>query len=105
MMLTLEMAIAKIRELPPEQQHQVIEFIERLEGRSLNRLILLEWEHLAPYIFNYGISASRTCSCRTQSETNGLDITDDPLRLEVGKYDSFCPTCGHQPQIREKPGF
>jgi len=33
-MLTLEMAIAKIRAFPPEQQHQVIEFIERLEGRS-----------------------------------------------------------------------
>ncbi|MBP0030646.1 hypothetical protein PN466_00170 [Roseofilum reptotaenium CS-1145] len=36
-MLTLEMAIQKIRDFPPEQQHQVIEFIERLELRSHKR--------------------------------------------------------------------
>jgi hypothetical protein len=30
-MLTLEMAIQKVRELPPEQQNKVIEFIECIE--------------------------------------------------------------------------
>gem|GEM_PF-3946054 len=32
-MLTLEMAISNIREIPPEQQHQAIAFIEQ---RGLN---------------------------------------------------------------------
>ena len=33
-MLTLEMAIQKIRELPPEQQNQAIAFIQFLEFQS-----------------------------------------------------------------------
>ena len=33
-MLTLEMAIQKIQELPPEQQNQAIAFIEKLEFQS-----------------------------------------------------------------------
>ena len=33
-MLTLEIAIAKIRRLPPEQQQQVFQFIESLEKKA-----------------------------------------------------------------------
>jgi hypothetical protein len=33
-MLTLEMAIQKIQQLPPEQQNKIIEFIEKLESQS-----------------------------------------------------------------------
>lgn len=33
-MLTLEMAIAKIRQLPPEQQQQVFQFVESLEKKA-----------------------------------------------------------------------
>ncbi len=33
-MLTLEMAIEKFRQLPPEQRNKAIEFIERLEIQS-----------------------------------------------------------------------
>ena len=33
-MLTLEMAIQKIREFPPEQQNKAIAFIEQLEFQS-----------------------------------------------------------------------
>ncbi len=33
-MLTLEMAIAKLRQLPPEKQQQFFQFIEALEEKS-----------------------------------------------------------------------
>ena len=33
-MLTLEIAIAKIRRLPPEQQQQVFQFVESLEKKA-----------------------------------------------------------------------
>ena len=33
-MITLEMAIKKIRQLPPKQRNQAIEFIERLDIQS-----------------------------------------------------------------------
>ena len=33
-MLTLEAAIAKIRQLPPEQQQQVFQFVEFLEKKA-----------------------------------------------------------------------
>ena len=33
-MLTLETAIAKIRQLPPEQQQQVFQFVESLEKKA-----------------------------------------------------------------------
>ena len=43
-MLTLEMAIAKIRQLPPEQQKRVIQFVEYLdrETESDRRKLLKE---------------------------------------------------------------
>jgi hypothetical protein len=33
-MLTLEMAIAKIRQLPPEKQEQVFQFVESLDRQA-----------------------------------------------------------------------
>ena len=73
-MLTLEMAIQKIQQLPPEQRNQVIQFIEFLDFKSSQTETIAQQTH-------------KPNSEQDFFELAGFwenkDITSDSLRAEV----------------------
>jgi hypothetical protein len=73
-MITLEMAIQKIQQLPPEQRNQVIQFIEFLDFKSSQTETIDQQNH-------------KPDTEQAFFELAGLwenkDITGDSLRAEV----------------------
>ena len=81
-MLTLEIAIQKIQQLPPEQQNKVIEFIEFLEFQSSRTQQL------------------QTPAVLETAETSFADATKE----FIGCLDSDLEDLSHNPKYLEKFG-
>ena len=72
-MLTLEMAIQKIQQFPPEQRNKVIEFVELLEFQSNQR----QEESSAP------TDRSNHDLCKLAGIWKGRNITIDDIRSQA----------------------
>ncbi|MEH2462775.1 hypothetical protein [Nostoc sp.] len=81
-MLTLEIAIQKIQQLPPEQQKKVIEFVEFLEFQASRTL------------------EPQTPTAPKTAETSFADATKE----FIGCLDSDLEDLSHNPKYLEKFG-
>jgi hypothetical protein len=80
-MLTLEMAIQKIHQLPPEQRNQVIQFIEFLDFKSIQTETIDQ-------------QTNESDSAQAFFELAGLwenkEITPESLRTEAWREEKQC---------------
>lgn len=78
-MITLEMAIQKIQQLPPEQRNQVIQFIEFLDFKS-SQSEAIEPQTNAP--------SSEEAFFELAGLWENKDITAESLRAEAWREDN-----------------
>lgn len=78
-MITLEMAIAKIKKLPVEQRNEVIKFVEFLEFKAENIGLNVEDENLAEKQVSFAEVAQEFIGCL---DSNLEDLSYNPKYME-----------------------